>query len=110
MSLYLCVFDGENEVAGVDAGGYSDFGDFREAVLQLEGGQWGSRFPSLMNQPDDNGHWGVRELPALRAELQTLANESVLDRFRDSEDHALAAALLALCDRAMSIQRPILFQ
>ena len=110
MSLYLCVFDGETELAGLDAGAYADFGDFREAVLQLERGRWGNRFPTLMNHPDADGQWEVQDLAALRAELGTLANESVLDRFRDGEGQPLAAALLALCSLALTVRRPILFQ
>jgi hypothetical protein len=110
VSLYLCVFDDETEIAGVDVGAYADFGEFREAVLQLEGGRWGTRFPTLMNHPDADGQWDVQDLATLRAELGTLANESVLDRFRDGEGHRLAAALLALCDRAVALQRPIIFQ
>jgi hypothetical protein len=110
VSLYLCLLDGETEIAGVDAGAYADFGEFREEVLQLEGGRRGNRFPTLMNHPDADGQWEVHDLPALRGELGTLADESVLDRFRDGEGHPLAAALLALCNRALTIQRPILFQ
>ena len=69
MSLYLCVFDDETEVAGVDVGAYADFGEFREAILQLEAGRWGTRFPTLMNHPDADGQWDVQDLAALRAEL-----------------------------------------
>lgn len=35
MGLYLCVIDGENELEGVEAGSYGDFGQFRDAVIDI---------------------------------------------------------------------------
>lgn len=110
MSLYLCVFAATGEVAGVDAGAYSDFAEFRNAAHASEGGPWGSRFPLLMNHPDADGEWSLSEVPALRRELQQLAKVTDLDRFRDTEDNPLTAALLALCETAIREQQPILFQ
>ena len=110
MSLYLCVFHDDKEIGAVDAGAYSDFGDFRNAVHAIEGGPWGHRFPILMNQPDADGRWEVQHLDALGAELTTLASETSLNRFIDSEGRSLSAALLALCNGALAIGRPIIFQ
>jgi len=50
MGLYLCVFDGEEELDGVEVGFYADFGTFRNAVVRhLENGKAGSRFPTLIH-------------------------------------------------------------
>jgi hypothetical protein len=111
VSLYLCIFSGNVEVAGVDVGAYSDFGEFRDRVAQgAEHGAWGSLFPVLMNQPDDEGDWAVEDLVALDAELAALAHRRDLDQFRDSEERPLVGSLLALCDAALRVGEPILFQ
>ena len=48
MGLYLCVFEADdidNELEGVEVGGYDDFGRLRETVSdRLEEGKWGSRW------------------------------------------------------------------
>lgn len=39
MGLYLCVFEGDDELDGVEVGSYADFGAFRSAVAtHVEGG------------------------------------------------------------------------
>ncbi len=111
MSLYLAVFDGGQDVAGVDVGGYADFGAFREAVrAHAEDGRWASRFPTLMNHPDADGEWAVERLGELRSELRKLSKNRRLDAFKDSEGRPLAVALLALTERALQLRQPILFQ
>ena len=83
MGLYLCIFagdDGDEELDGVEVGGYDDFGEFRDLIArQLETGTWGNRFPVLMNHPDSQGEWGPaqasqlqRELTVIRAELAAI--------------------------------------
>jgi hypothetical protein len=45
MSLYLCVFDDDTEIDGIDVGSYSDFKDFRNCVtVELENGEIGFRY------------------------------------------------------------------
>lgn len=111
MSLYLCVFDRENELGAVEVGSYDDFGAFRNAIAsQAEGGTWGSRFPTLMNHPDADGEWARSALPALRRELEVLAEVPALAHYTDIDGVPLAHALLALCDTAIASRRPILFQ
>ena len=111
MSLYLCVFHGGEEVAGVDVGGYSDFGNFRDTIAKdAEGSTWGSRYPIFMGQPDDNGEWGPSDLSALRGELEDLASRSDLTTFVDSDGLPVAESLLRLCDLAIQLGEPILFQ
>ena len=76
MSLYLCVFVGEEEADGVEVGGYGDFHALRHAVARdLEGGALGSRFPTLMLHSDCAGEWSVADCAKLRFELAILAAE-----------------------------------
>lgn len=76
MGLYLCVFDGEEEIEGVEVGSYDDFNSFREAVTgNLERGVYASRFPTLLNHPDSDGTWTPEEARALEAELKTISDE-----------------------------------
>ena len=35
MGLYLCVFDNDDELEGVEVGSYSDFDFFRSTVTEL---------------------------------------------------------------------------
>jgi len=73
MSLYLCVFNDEEEIDGVDVGRYADFNCFREIVVQqLEGGKPGSKFPTLILHSDSDGQWGVEECIALENELRSI--------------------------------------
>ena len=74
MGLYLCIFDGEDELDGVEVGSYADFGTFRTAVAtHVEGGAGGSRCPTLMLHSDCDGQWSPEEAVLLRAELATIA-------------------------------------
>jgi hypothetical protein len=70
MGLCLCVFDGEEEVDGVEAGSYEDFGALRDYVAgTLEGGTRGSRYPIFMLHSDCDGVWPAEACRALAAEL-----------------------------------------
>ena len=71
MGLYLCVFDGDEELEGVDVGSYADFDFFRGAVAEiLEGGNAGTRYPTLMLHSDCDGEWSVEECIDLEKELR----------------------------------------
>lgn len=65
MGLYLCVFDddeADDDLDGVEVGGYDDFGALRQTVCErLEGRAWGSRFPIFMNHADSSGDWSADE-------------------------------------------------
>ena len=73
MGLYLCIFAAgghDEDLEGVEIGGYDDFNDFRRAIAgRLEDGRWGSRFPVLMNHRDSEGEWTPAQAAALRQEL-----------------------------------------
>ena len=76
MSLYLCIFDEDEELDGVDVGAYSDFGDFRNTIAkELERGKAGSSFPTLMLHPDSDGEWNVEDCEKLERELEIISAE-----------------------------------
>lgn len=76
MGLYLCVFDGDDELDGVEVGRYSDFGDFRDAVLNVvEHGKCGAVCPILMLHSDCDGEWAPAEAAALIVELDLIARK-----------------------------------
>ena len=137
MGLYLCVFDDDEEIEGVEVGSYSDFEFFRSSVTELlEQGSAGSRFPTLINHADSDGEWpptvceslkaellkiseGFHQLPGgqFRAEWQQEVGDSLglkpssLDKsFIDVDGEPLLERLIHLCDVAIDRQCPILFQ
>ena len=70
MGLYLAIFDGDEELDGVEVGLYADFATFRSAVKKhLEGGIEGSRCPMLMLHSDCDGEWSPDEAAQLQEEL-----------------------------------------
>jgi hypothetical protein len=140
MGLYLCVFADDatdEELEGVEVGGYDDFGLFRRTVAErLEPAGWGSRFPVLMSHPDSDGTWSPQQASVLEAELSTIADElrqlppvapgpgwqqavakqlglrpvSLLDCFIDVDGEPWVDRLVGLCRDAQRIQRDIWFQ
>ncbi|MDB6076428.1 MAG: hypothetical protein JWO82_175 [Akkermansiaceae bacterium] len=83
MGLYLCIFDGDDELDGVEAGSYADFGYFRNAILQeLEnqpGGvqaaaESGTRFPILIVHADCDGEWPAADCEKLLGELDEIGS------------------------------------
>ena len=97
MGLYLAVFDGDEELEGVEVGSYADFALFREAASRLEPGVSGPRFPTLMFHSDCDGSWSVDELARLQVELEQIANEfhqlPPLEPRADSWQHQVAGSL-----------------
>jgi hypothetical protein len=76
MSLYLCIFNDDEEVDGVDVGAYSDFSYFRKIIAEvLENGQAGSRFPTLLLHSDCEGEWSVVDCSKLQKELEIINAE-----------------------------------
>jgi len=76
MGLYLCIFDGDEELDGVEVGSYADFGAFRDCIVrELEGGRAGSRFPTLIFHADDDGQWSPSEARELEKELAAIRDE-----------------------------------
>ena len=137
MGLYLCVFDGDDELEGVEVGSYGDFGTFRDTVRdRLEQGVPGSRFPILMRHSDCDGMWSPADAELLRLELATIAQEfaiqppmplhdgwqksvtrtlglspaNLLDCFFDVDGEPLLERLQGLCLCSVQRELPILFQ
>lgn len=76
MGLYLTVFEGDDELDGVEVGSYADFNMFRDQVVNLlEGGNAGDRFPVLILHSDCDGHWSPEDCVPLEQELKVVCNE-----------------------------------
>jgi hypothetical protein len=137
MGLYLCVFDDDDELDGVEVGSYSDFAFFRSCVTNvLEGENGGSRFPTLILHSDSDGEWSCMECESLRCELMVIASEfkklpgipfhsewqqqvggslglkseSLYDSFIDVDGELLLDRLIQLSNLAVERALPILFQ
>lgn len=137
MGLYLCIFDGDEEVFGVEVGFYADFGHLRDAVEQsLEGGEPGKRFPVLMLHSDCDGEWSPHDAARLAVELDEIERSfadlpprplesewklqvakslglrpaNLGECFFDVDGEPLLARLKALCKVSVERSLPILFQ
>jgi len=140
MGLYLVVFGDDHdddEIEGVQVGGYDDFGEFREIVsTRLEPDGWGTRFPVLMNHVDSEGEWTPSEAAALEQELLIIGDElsrlpalprtegwqaevareaglspsTLLDSFFDVDGEPLVERLLDVARAAQQHNRSIWFQ
>src|SRR5215218_2698821 len=76
MGLYLCIFDGDEEIDGVEVGAYADFNALRDCVVrEVEGGRAGSRFPTLILHSDSDGQWSPTEAVELEKELVIIGEE-----------------------------------
>jgi hypothetical protein len=74
MSLYLCIFEGDEDIDGIDVGSYEDFNAFREhVVVTLEGDEIGSRYPTFALHSDSEGEWSVADCAKLVTELSSIA-------------------------------------
>lgn len=76
MGLYLAVFDGDEEVDGVEVGPYENYNALRDYIVEvLEGSRAGSRFPTFVMHSDCDGEWSVHECRELLAELAAISAE-----------------------------------
>lgn len=76
MGLYLTIFDGNEELEGVEIGSYADFNAFRDHIINaLEAGDAGSRFPVLIIHSDCDGVWSPEESALLEMEMHTIQKE-----------------------------------
>jgi hypothetical protein len=130
MSLYLCVFEGQQEMEGIEVGSYASYNSLRSYVVrELEGGIPGSRFPTFVLHSDCDGEWSVEDCIRLRSELGFIRAAmkelpavtpldgisgappvSALESFRDVDGQILIDRLQTLADVAILRARPILFQ
>jgi hypothetical protein len=130
VSLYLCVFAGEQEMEGVEVGPYSDYNALRRYIVEeIEGGVAGSRFPAFVLHSDCDGEWSVADCPKLRSELAEISAAmkerppvaieetraqvrptNAFESFVDVDGQFLLERLQTLVDVALQKGRPILFQ
>lgn len=137
MGLYLAIFDGDDELDGVEVGSYADFGSFRSAVAtHLEGGAAGSRYPTLMLHSDCDGQWSSDEAASLTAELTAITERfmqlpaeplgegwkpevakslglrptNLYDCFFDVDGEPLLDRFMSLAQLSVERELPILFQ
>jgi hypothetical protein len=137
MGLYLCIFDGDEEVDGVEVGPYADFHTLRDCIVrELEGGIAGSKFPSLILHSDCDGEWSPSEAGELEKELMIIGNEfrrlppipigsdwkkwvvkniglqtnNLYDCFFDVDGEPLLDRLINLAKLSQTRNLPILFQ
>jgi hypothetical protein len=137
MGLYLCIFDEDKEVNGVEVGPYSDFNTFRECIVrELEGGIAGSKFPTLILHHDSDGQWSPSEARKLESELVSIRDEfrrrppiplssdwqkqvmknsglrinTLHDCFFDVDGEPLLERLINLAKLSQSRDLPLLFQ
>lgn len=137
MGLYLAIFDGEDELDGVEVGSYADFGTFRSAVAtHVEGGVAGSRCPTLMLHSDCDGEWSPTQAALLQVEFTVvtekfmglppeplsdgwksdvaksfgLSPSNLFDCFFDVDGEPLLDRLVSLAQLSVERKQPILFQ
>jgi hypothetical protein len=137
MGLYLCIFEDDEDIDGVEVGPYADFNGFRDFVVrELEGGREGSQFPVLILHSDCDGEWPVAECRKLQDELSAIASAmkklpavpfvsewqkavakaiglvpaSALESFVDVDGEFLVGRLQALVGKALERGLPIVFQ
>jgi hypothetical protein len=137
VGLYLCVFDGDDEIDGVEVGAYADFGELRDYVVrELEGGKAGTRFPTFILHSDCDGEWSVDDANKLSMELEKIVSsmkerkpvpfvsdwqgnvakniglvpKSAFESFVDVDGEFVLMRIYNLVRVALERQLPILFQ
>jgi len=137
MGLYLCIFEGDDEIDGVEIGSYADFNTFRDFIVsELEAGDAGSRFQTIILHSDCDGEWSVTECDVLKRELAEISaafkalppvefssdwqksvaksiglkSKNAYESFIDVDGEFLIDRLKLLADTATKCGSPILFQ
>lgn len=137
MGLYLCIFDEDEDVDGVEVGAYADFNAIRDYIVrELEGGKAGCKFPTFILHSDCDGEWTVSDCTRLREELSEIITamkgrpaiafasdwqravaksigfvpQNAYESFIDVDGEVLLERLQALVSKALKLQLPILFQ
>ena len=137
MGLYLCIFDGDEDVDGVEVGAYADYNALRDYVVrELEAGRAGSRFQTFVLHSDCDGEWSVAECQRLQGELAEIVEalkerpavdfasewqrgvaksiglepQNAFECFIDVDGEFLLERLQSLTRNAIERRLPILFQ
>ncbi|HTD29720.1 MAG TPA: Imm70 family immunity protein [Xanthomonadaceae bacterium] len=131
------MFDGEEEVDGVQVGHYSDFNTLRDYIVgELERGQAGTRFPTFVMHADCDGEWSTSDCGKLRIELAEIVSamklrppvsmtsdwqkqvakfaglvpQSAFESFIDVNAEFVLERIQCLVDTALERHLPVLFQ
>jgi immunity protein 70 of polymorphic toxin system len=137
MGLYLCIFEGDEDIDGLEVGSYADYNALRDYVVRgLEEGKAGSRFPTFVMHSDSDGEWSVEECYQLRDELSAIVEamktrppveffsewqrdvaksvglvpQNAFECFIDVDGEYLLERLQDLVEKGITKQLPILFQ
>ena len=137
MGLYLCIFDGDEDIDGVEIGSYADYNAMRDYIVhKLEAGKAGSGFPIFVLHSDCDGEWSTDECEKLQNELfEIVANlkqrptvefasdwqknvaksiglnpQNAFESFIDVDGEFLLERLQSLAKNALKHRLPILFQ
>lgn len=137
VGLYLCVFDGDEELDGVEVGSYADFNFLRDSVIAVvEVGRFGTRCPVFVKHSDSDGEWTPAQASHLLGELDLMEKafakappvafnsewkkgvaknygiepKSLLDCFFDVDGEPLIKRLKGLAELSTQRRVPILFQ
>jgi len=138
MGLYLCVFDEDEELEGLEVGTYEYFGMFRDCINELveKRNDWGSICPTLLLHYDCDGKWETEDCRSLINEIQIIERSfknlsasskmmdckkdlfnlygiyptNLYDCFIDVDGENLIKRLNDLCKFAVSRNLAILFQ
>jgi hypothetical protein len=137
MGLYLCLFDDEEEVAGVEVGPYADYNAMRDYVVrELEAEKAGSKFPTFVFHSDCDGEWSLADCEKLCGEFAEIATalkarppikfvsdwqktvaksiglvpQNAFESFIDVDGEFLLERLQSLVGTALKRRLPIIFQ
>jgi len=137
VGLYLCIFDEDDEVDGVEVGSYGDYNALRDYIVrEMEAGRVGFRFPTFVLHSDCDGQWSVPECEKLFGELTQiiaalkerakiefeadwqkavaksvgLEPKNAFESFIDVDGEFLLQRIQSLVNTALIRKLPILFQ
>jgi hypothetical protein len=137
MGLYLCVFDGDEELEGLEVGSYADFNFLRDTIItEVEEGQFSKRCPVFVTHSDSDGEWPPEQALQLLVELDLIekkfasaspvefnsewkkgvakthgiAPKCLLDCFFDVDGEPLIKRLKEMAELSVQKNVPILFQ
>jgi hypothetical protein len=136
VGLYLCIFDGDEDINGVEVGSYADFGALRDYIVRELELQAGARFPTFILHSDCDGEWSVADCQKLQVELDEISvalkgrpatafssdwqrvvaksiglkPQNAFESFIDGDGEFLLERLQNLVKDALARRLPILFQ
>jgi hypothetical protein len=112
MSLYLCIYEFDTEVHGIDMGSYSDFNTIRYKLFNIyKSINTINPLPTLMNHSDCEGEWSPLECKILINELNSI--KEIIDKYHQddlTDIYNFIDAILYLSHLSIRYNSPIIFQ